>query len=68
MDHVRCPGGGKVCYGTRADAMQARRSINTAGDRHGRQRDQNLVVYECRRCGLWHVGHDKLAPRRGDRS
>jgi hypothetical protein len=65
MDHIRCPNGGKVAYGTRADAMQAKRRTDSNDTRHGRQPDHNLRVYECPNCRLWHVGHDRLVPRRG---
>lgn len=65
MDHARCPHGGKVAYGTRADAMQAKTRMDRNDMRRFRQPDQNLRVYECPKCRLWHVGHDRLVPRRG---
>lgn len=59
IDHVRCPAGGKIAYGSKADAMRAKRGLDRKDTAHGRVPAANLRVYECRNCGLWHVGHDK---------
>lgn len=52
-------------HGTRADAMQAKTRMDRNDARRYRLPYQNLRVYECPNCRLWHVGHDKLVPRRG---
>lgn len=58
IDHVRCPGGGKVCYSTKAIAKDALRRMRDDKARHKRNLDTRLHVYECQTCYLWHVGTD----------
>lgn len=62
MDHARCPFGGKVAFGTEGEARQAMRDMRKRDASHGRgDRNLSMRVYECPKCRLWHIGHDRYA-------
>lgn len=61
---VHCPGGGKIAYGTRSDALTEKRRLDRICLKKRGRPDANLRVYECPKCYLWHVGHDRQRSRR----
>ena len=62
IDHVRCPGGGKVCFPTRAAAKDALRHMRAHYERRQQHADPRWKVYLCPTCAFWHVGTDLRQP------
>ena len=61
LDSVRCPNGGKIAFGSRADAKVALLRMQRNNRMHERRNGgETLRTYECPYCGLWHVGRDKF--------
>lgn len=58
IDHVRCPGGGKLAYMTKKAARRALHDLRAKHIENGNNVDPRWWVYECPTCHLWHVGTD----------
>ena len=52
-----CDATHKICYDTRSSAKSGLKSFRSNSDRRKIDSPETLCVYNCKHCGMWHIGN-----------